>query len=136
MYCRNCGAQIDDKAEFCIHCGVAPRNGNKFCPNCGSETPELAVVCVKCGILLSENKRNCSSQKDPSLSEKNGIVAFVLCFFLGCLGIHSFYCGKIGYGVAQLITCGGCGIWALIDLILIACGTYKDSEGKYVKLVV
>lgn len=42
------------------------------------------------------------------------------------LGIHSFYAGKTVIGVIQLITLGGCGIWALIDFIMIVCGNYKD----------
>ena len=46
------------------------------------------------------------------------------------LGIHSFYAGKTVIGVIQLITLGGCGIWALIDFIMIVCGNYKDAEGR------
>ena len=63
-------------------------------------------------------------------SEKKRLVAFLLCFFLGCLGVHRFYVGKIGTGVAQILTLGGLGIWALIDLIMIICGAFKDSEGN------
>ena len=48
------------------------------------------------------------------------------------LGIHSFYTGKTTIGVIQLITLGGCGIWALIDFIMIICGNYRDGEGKIV----
>ena len=55
---------------------------------------------------------------------------FLMCFFLGCFGVHRFYTGKIGTGVLQLLTLGGLGIWALIDLILLACGVFKDKEGN------
>ena len=52
-------------------------------------------------------------------SEKSWIATLLLCFFLGGLGVHRFYAGKIGTGVLQLLTCGGFGIWVLIDFILI-----------------
>lgn len=65
-------------------------------------------------------------------SEKPWLVTLLLCFFLGTLGIHSFYVGKMGIGVAQLLTCGGCGIWTLIDFILILLKKFKDSEGNIV----
>ena len=63
-------------------------------------------------------------------SEKKRLVALLLCFFLGFLGVHRFYVGKIGTGLLCLITLGGLGIWALIDFIMIACGQFKDKEGN------
>ena len=62
-------------------------------------------------------------------SEKKRLVALLLCFFLGVLGVHRFYVGKIGSGIAQIITLGGLGIWVLIDFIMIICGCFKDKEG-------
>ena len=56
----------------------------------------------------------------------------LLCFFLGGFGIHSFYSGKTAIGVVQLLTAGGCGIWWLVDFIMIVCGSYRDGEGKTV----
>jgi TM2 domain-containing membrane protein YozV len=67
-------------------------------------------------------------------SQKNGVVCLLLCFFLGCLGIHRFYVGKIGTGVLMLITAGGLGIWCLIDLIMIIIGKFTDASGTIVKL--
>jgi len=63
-------------------------------------------------------------------SEKSNVVALLLCFFLGVLGIHRFYVGKIGTGVLQLITLGGLGIWALIDFIMIVVQKFTDKEGN------
>ena len=68
------------------------------------------------------------------VSEKNGIVCLLLCFFLGYLGVHRFVVGKVGTGILMLITGGGLGIWWLIDLIMILLGSFTDSEGKAVKL--
>lgn len=63
-------------------------------------------------------------------NKKNWIVTIVLAWFLGSLGIHRFYTGHIAYGVIQLLTAGGCGIWALIDFINLCFGNYKDAEGQ------
>ena len=63
-------------------------------------------------------------------SSKQNLVALLLCLFLGMLGVHRFYVGKIGTGILQLVTLGGLGIWALIDLIFIAMGKFTDKEGN------
>ena len=63
-------------------------------------------------------------------SEKSNLAALLLCLFLGGLGVHRFYVGKIGTGVLQLVTLGGLGIWALIDLIFIAIGKFTDGDGN------
>ena len=63
-------------------------------------------------------------------SEKSNTVALLLCFFLGFLGVHRFYVGKIGTGVLMLVTLGGLGIWNLIDFIIIVVQKFTDSEGN------
>ncbi|MEI4769987.1 TM2 domain-containing protein [Psychrobacillus sp. FJAT-51614] len=66
-------------------------------------------------------------------SEKNFVAALLLCFFLGSLGVHRFYAGKVGTGILMLITLGGLGIWTIIDFIIIAVGKFTDSNGKLIK---
>lgn len=66
-------------------------------------------------------------------SEKNWLTTLLLCIFLGGLGVHRFYAGKIGTGILQLITVGGCGIWTLVDLIMIITGSFKDKDGNPIK---
>jgi len=66
-------------------------------------------------------------------SEKGFVPALLLCLLLGGLGVHRFYVGKIGTGILMLLTLGGFGIWALIDLIVIAVGSFKDKSGLTLK---
>lgn len=79
-----------------------------------------------------------SSYGPGSVPQQNGevprqrdwLVTLLLSIFLGYLGVHRFYTGHIWIGVAQLLTAGGCGIWQLIDIILIATDNYRDAEGR------
>ncbi|MCS6824177.1 MAG: TM2 domain-containing protein [Cytophagaceae bacterium] len=71
---------------------------------------------------LSDNKGN----------DKNWVVALILCWLLGGLGIHRFYLGYTWQGIVQLLTVGGCGIWALIDFIRIIMKTLKPKDGDYI----
>jgi hypothetical protein len=62
-------------------------------------------------------------------SDKEWLTALLISFFLGYLGVDRFYLGYTGLGVVKLLTLGGCGIWALIDLIMIALDNVKDADG-------
>lgn len=66
-------------------------------------------------------------------SDKEWLVTLLLSLFLGTVGIHRFYVGKIGTGILQLITLGGCGVWTLIDIIMIVTGNFKDKEGNVIQ---
>lgn len=66
------------------------------------------------------------------LSPRSRLVALLFCVLLGVFGVHRFYVGKIGTGILMLVTIGGLGIWTLIDLILIAVGSFRDKEGRRV----
>jgi TM2 domain-containing membrane protein YozV len=66
-------------------------------------------------------------------SGKSQLIALLICFFVGGLGIHRFYLGYTWQGVVQLLTGGGCGIWALIDLIRIITGDLKPKDSEYSK---
>jgi TM2 domain-containing membrane protein YozV len=92
------------------------------CPACGAETLQGAQVCVKCGAALAPG-----SQKDLS-------TALLLSKFLGVFGVDRFYLGYIGLGILKLLTFGGCGIWALVDVVLVALRKLPDAEGKPLRL--
>jgi len=67
-----------------------------------------------------------------NVSPKSRLVTLLLCFFLGGFGVHRFYVGKMGTGLLMLLTLGGCGIWYMIDLIMIIVGAFKDQQGRVV----
>ena len=66
-------------------------------------------------------------------SGKNRLAALLLCFFLGTLGLHRFYVGKLITGVIWLLTLGIFGIGVIVDFILILFGAFTDKQGKKLK---
>ena len=64
------------------------------------------------------------------VSEKSRLVAFLLCTFLGYLGVHRFYVGKVGTGILWLFTGGLFGLGIFIDWILILVGSFKYDAGN------
>jgi TM2 domain-containing membrane protein YozV/RNA polymerase subunit RPABC4/transcription elongation factor Spt4 len=130
MYCRNCGKEVADQALMCVACGVPPKSGKKFCQNCGQGTDPNAELCTKCGVRLAV----VPSQE----TAKSKLAAGILGIVLGGLGIHRFYLGYVGIGIAQiavtLVTCGIGAIWGFIEGILILTGTInKDAKGQPLK---
>ena len=128
MYCRNCGSQMEDIASVCVKCGVKKGNGVSFCPNCGSKTEPNAAYCTNCGVDFNV----------ASGEQKSKLVAVLLAFFLGGIGIHDFYLGYTKYGIIKIIltvcTGVGGGIWALIDFIRLLTGSlHTDANGVELK---
>ncbi|MBO4407418.1 MAG: TM2 domain-containing protein [Clostridia bacterium] len=129
MYCRNCGKEMVEGAAVCTNCGVAAGNGTAYCPNCGAETVPGAAVCTNCGTALSAA---------VSGEAKSKMTAGLLGIFLGGFGVHRFYLGYTGIGIAQiavtLCTLGAGAIWGVIEGILILVGKIdKDAKGNPLK---
>ena len=93
------------------------------CFACGSVIDARAEICPICGV---RQPRSLVVGESP----KRIAPVALLAFFVGVFGVHRFYVGKIGTGLLQLFTLGGLGIWALIDLILIVVGEFKDKDGN------
>jgi hypothetical protein len=96
-----------------------------FCENCGKQLSDLAPVCPECG-----HPQNLS---DSYKSPKEHTVVALLCFFMGGLGVHRFYVGKIATGLIQLFTLGLLGVWTVIDMMMLGFGTFTDSEGREIR---
>ena len=62
--------------------------------------------------------------------EKKWMVALLLSWFVGGFGVDRFYLGYTGLGILKLLTGGGCGVWAIIDMIIIGMGRAKDADGN------
>ncbi len=85
------------------------------------------------GVALYPNGKPMVDAEGRPASPKSRMAAALLAFFLGGLGIHRFYVGKIGTGILIIVTIGGFfGIWVLIDFIMILVGSFKDKEERYV----
>lgn len=65
----------------------------------------------------------------PQVRTKSWTASLLLLVFLGGFSAHRFYNGKVGTAILQLLTLGGCGIWLLIDYIMIILGTFTDKTG-------
>ena len=68
----------------------------------------------------SKNKIVTEQTTKKPIRKRNYLVALLLSIFLGWLGVDRFYVNHIGLGILKLITCGGLGIWWLIDIIMFA----------------
>ena len=99
------------------------REDEVFCRSCGSVIKKEAEICPKCGV----RQRGSSIVSEIS---KKWLTVLLLCIFVGTFGVHRFYAGKIGTGVLMLLTLGGCGIWTIIDLIMIITGVFTDIDGN------
>ena len=107
------------------------------------------MICPKCGCEYQGNQcpNGCNVVQGvaqpvyaqqpvvavPMISPKSKIAALLLCIFLGGLGIHRFYVGKVGTGILYLLTGGLFFIGVLVDIINIACGNFRDNMGMFLK---
>lgn len=104
-------------AKFCISCGAQMEDNQQFCPSCGA----------------AQNAGTTTAA--PAQEGKSKMAAGLLGLFLGAWGVHNFYLGNTGRGVAQilvtLVTCGLGGLWGFIEGILILTGSINtDADGR------
>lgn len=85
-------------------------------------------------VTDTETNRTFAASQIPGVfSDKEYIIALLFSIFLGYLGIDRFYMGQVGMGIGKLLTGGGCGVWWLIDIILIATRSSNDATGRPLK---
>ena len=116
------------------------------CPYCGNDVPTGVSACPSCGASMPADSKQPASPSimaqvqyaQPSASSVQGTaksqtVYVVLGIFLGCFGVHDFYAGYTGKGIAQLLisvlSCGAAAwvswIWAIIEI----CTIKQDAKG-------
>jgi len=68
------------------------------------------------------------TETGPKISSRSWLPLFLFCLFLGFFGIHRFYAGKHTSGIIMFLTLGFCGLWALLDLIVIILNGFTDAD--------
>ncbi|MBP5678743.1 MAG: TM2 domain-containing protein [Bacilli bacterium] len=107
-------------AKYCINCAAQMEDNQQFCPSCGSAQTAATTT---------------TTTTTAAPDAKSKMVAGLLGIFLGAWGIHNFYLGNTGRGIAQIIvtivTCGIGSLWGVIEGILILVGSINtDADGK------
>lgn len=94
----------------------------------------LMLFAIGMGILRDVPpemfKKKQVQEGDHTMASKNKLTAILLSIFTGVLGVDRFYLGYTGLGVAKLLTAGGFGVWAIIDLVMICTGSLRPADGS------
>lgn len=172
-FCKSCGKEISKDFKICPYCGekVEEEILEIYCPSCGKSIRSDFKVCPYCGNNPNNKRENYNNyinyntenrtdyySNNYEVSPKSGIAFLLLWLFLGRLGVHRLYAGKIGSGVIMNILFISFGIfvgiamvyesaglieiiigiilcvWEITDLVLILTGKFRDSQGRCIKL--
>ena len=117
---------MEENKKYCKHCGELIDKECIICPKCGKQVEELKTSDSDRNIIINNNNSASASAAATNIGGmygrlKNKWVAFFLCLFLGYIGAHKFYEGKIGMGILYIFTGGLFGIGWLIDIIVLLC---------------
>lgn len=144
MLCNNCGAPIAPDQSYCPNCGtkivrVQTQTAPEFKENNDFYIDESGEVRRKESFPEYERRQPVYETRDiyerrHLVSDKSRLVALLFWVFLGVVGGHQFYAGRIGKGILYFFTGGLFGIGLIIDLVQILTGNFKDKYGLPMKL--
>lgn len=90
---------------------------------------ESDIQAAQAAVAAAKQEKN-QRLVDATKGKKTWNTAMFLSILLGGFGADRFYLGYTGMGIAKLLTAGGCGIWWIVDIIMIATGKVQDSSGN------
>ena len=133
---------MEENKKFCKHCGEQIDKECIICPKCGKQVEEIKTSNPNPNIIINNSNNNTNTATATSFggagtfdntSPKSKIVTLILCIFVGYLGIHRFYVGKVGSGIIYFFTGGGFMIGWIYDIIKILSGTFTDGSGLVIR---
>lgn len=135
--CKFCGEMISDQATACPKCGAPVEQAAKPIADTSKvdmflnvhvkDLPEAQLPMIREKLLTMDADKLTAINM---LQFKSPTTMLIVSIFLGGYGVDRFMLGDIGLGIAKLITCGGCGIWAIIDWFCIADKTRQYNFQK------
>ena len=154
MFCKYCGKEVPDESVFCTSCGDSIKDAKPSQTFQQNQVYSTQPVLVQVPVystqpVLVQVPQQVYGSYVGGISDKSMSTAALLAFFIGGFGAHRFYVGKTGTAVCMLVMaivgillsciyigiplCLATGIWSLIDFVMILCGSFTDSYGRYLK---
>lgn len=131
---------MEESKKYCKYCGEIVDKECAVCPKCGKQIEQLQNANQPNIVINNVASANATADNNINgigipgmISPKSRLIAFLLSIFLGWLGIHRFYVGKVGTGILWMLTLGMLGIGWLYDVIVILVGCFKDNYGRVIK---
>lgn len=94
----------------------------------GKYLPQEQLLSIKSSLEMMDDSKWTSVQ---FMQFKDPMISLILSLLVGSLGIDRFYIGDTLLGVLKLLSCGGFGLWAIIDLFLIMEATRQNNVAQF-----
>lgn len=139
--CPECGAPMEDGK--CGYCGYEEEKPVSAPQPAAQQAPQPQYATPQPQPQYAPPQQQAQYTQQPQVvinnigmagvSRKSKTTALLLCIFFGEFGFHKFYVGKTGMGILYMLTLGLLGIGWLVDIIVIASGSFKDKFGLPLK---